>query len=206
MGRWCDWRGHTARAASSQVGFAAGFVGTLQRDGPPGRCRRGGRTGASCWTTPGEGSHSPRCPFSWLVLAVSSQGSLFRGLLSFSWDREDAQGCQGATGRGVTLVPTAGCAVPTPRCRPLRCSTFGDHRKSGTAWSSKPLSTTPSKTGGCWQREVPSHPPGGFSHTHPFFSAPPQHGGGGLCRGTRPGDVRQQETHQQCLHDLCGAG
>lgn len=50
--------------------------------------------------------------------------------------------------------------------------------------------------------QTPSHGPLCLTPSLP----PAQHGGGGLRRGVRPGDVRQQEAHQQRLHDLRGAG
>lgn len=78
-------------------------------------------------------------------------------------------GCDGDTAWGDTC-PAAGCAMPTPRCVPSRCSTSAGRRRSGTAWCSKPSSTTPSRTGECWWQLL--QPFSRLPVPHPFFFPP----------------------------------
>lgn len=119
------WLEGTHSQGSIQPGWdTAGFVGTLQRDGPPGRCHRGGRTGAWCWKTPGEGSRSPHCPFSWLVLAVSSQGWLFWGSPQLWLTQGGCTGLPGCYRQGGDTCPHSRLCHAHPTLRAIEMFHF----------------------------------------------------------------------------------
>lgn len=117
-------------------------------------------------------------------------------------------GC-GAMSRGANAYPPPPPHQPTVPCPP-HAAGHRDVPLSGTIASRGPPGAQSHR-----QQRLQKQVGAGGGGPHPTLPAaltpfslpsPPQHGGGGLRRGVRPGDVRQPKAHQQRVHDLRGAG
>lgn len=170
--RWCrlrrrEWRAWSWCCRRTPTTKATPLVG---RSWPgwrmwpplqPGACRgkghRGGWVGwttAGWWGPSGDGGVTGTGMQGWhWELAVPHAHSGAREGQAQLPQGSPGSGCDG-DGAWSDTCPAAGCAMPTPRCVPSRCSTSVGRRRSGTAWCSRPSSTTPSRTGECWWQHL----------------------------------------------------